>query len=230
MAANARKRRAKDGSPPPPGPESTSAAAPPPGGGSEGPLLIKKYANRRFYDFSRSRHLTLAEIHDLIVNGQEVRISDATTGQDITNAILTQIILENEAPKLDFFPPNILHQIIRTQRQYLGGVMDSFFQTWLNTQRQSQQRWMELMQSMFGGGAFNPATGQHGAPSGQPGSPLDWTRQMFSMWMPNAHRDNAPPTSESPATPNNNEREISELRARLAELSSRLEHLQRASG
>ena len=56
------------------------------------PRLIRKYANRRLYDTVRSRYVNLDDVRNLIVEGVDVRIADQTSGGDITNAILLQII------------------------------------------------------------------------------------------------------------------------------------------
>ena len=107
----------------------SSPASPPPTASpqSDNRLQIKKYPNRRFYDSTRGRNLSLADLHDLIMAGYELAILDSTTNEDITNQILTQLILERHAPKLAIFPAAILHQIIRTQEQFLGSVLEQFF-------------------------------------------------------------------------------------------------------
>ncbi len=65
---------------------------------TEEPLLeIRKYANRRYYDSTKSRHLSLDQIHKLILSGSNIRVVDAQTGQDITAKVLTQILLEYRA-------------------------------------------------------------------------------------------------------------------------------------
>ena len=56
--------------------------------------LIKKYANRRLYDASQSRHITLDDIRGLIVKGEKIRVVEDKTGQDITRHILLQVIAE----------------------------------------------------------------------------------------------------------------------------------------
>ncbi|MDX2200625.1 MAG: polyhydroxyalkanoate synthesis regulator DNA-binding domain-containing protein [Phycisphaerae bacterium] len=141
-------------------------------GGGEGAVVrVKKYPNRRFYDATHSRHVTLRELHDLIVGGREIQVTDSTTGEDITRAVLTQIILEQDPPKLEFFPTSILHQVIRTQRQMLGDVTASFFQQWLATQQASQQRWMEWMRSAF-------TSGQQVVPP-NPLDPMDWAARFW---------------------------------------------------
>ena len=58
--------------------------------------LIKKYANRRLYDSSQSRHITLDDIRGLIVKGERIKVVEDKTGHDITRHILLQVIAEQE--------------------------------------------------------------------------------------------------------------------------------------
>ena len=58
--------------------------------------LIKKYANRRLYDASQSRHITLDDIRALIVKGEKIKVVEDKTGEDITRLILLQVIAEQE--------------------------------------------------------------------------------------------------------------------------------------
>jgi len=80
-------------------------------------LEIKKYANRRFYDLTHSRHLKLEEIRALIKAGHDMRIVDARDGTDITAQILLRIILEFDASKLDAVPVPALTWLVRTDGQ-----------------------------------------------------------------------------------------------------------------
>jgi len=76
-------------------------------------LEIRKYQNRRYYDSTRSRHLSLQQIHKLIIEGYNIRVLDAKTNEDITPKVLTQILLEYEPVKLDMFSNELLTRAIR---------------------------------------------------------------------------------------------------------------------
>src|SRR5690349_9860232 len=91
------------------------------------PVEIRKYPNRRYYEAGRSRHLTLDEIRSLIRQGQDVRVTDSATGTDITAKVLTQIILELDAPKLDLFSAPLLTEMIRVNDQLIKGFFEKFF-------------------------------------------------------------------------------------------------------
>ncbi|RKZ25212.1 hypothetical protein DRQ20_05625 [bacterium] len=58
--------------------------------------IIKKYSNRRMYDTTTSKPITLRGIAELISRGEEVKVIDHETGEDITPLTLAQIIMEQE--------------------------------------------------------------------------------------------------------------------------------------
>ncbi len=76
-------------------------------------ILIKKYSNRKLYDQTHSEYVTLDEIATLIREGNEVKVVDATTGEDLTSVTLAQVILENERTHKTAFPAAFLHQLIK---------------------------------------------------------------------------------------------------------------------
>ena len=98
-------------------------------------VLIKKYGNRRLYDTSDSRYVTLDELATKIRSGSDLRIIDAQTGEDLTQATLTQIVLETgNAAK--FLPVQLLTQMIRLSddalaeffSRYVTGALDVYLQ------------------------------------------------------------------------------------------------------
>lgn len=136
-----------------------------------GPLEIRKYSNRRYYDTSRSQHVTLEEIHALIREGSEVRISDAKTGADITAKVLAQIILERDPPKLDVFPVPLLHRLIRSNERLVRDFVDKYFNQALASFFESQKRFESHFRSLLG----------------LPGSQRamnDWARMMLGPFAP----------------------------------------------
>ena len=58
--------------------------------------VIKKYANRRLYNTGTSTYVTLENLATMVKNNEEFVVQDAKTGEDITHAVLTQIIFEQE--------------------------------------------------------------------------------------------------------------------------------------
>jgi len=58
--------------------------------------LIKKYANRKLYDTQTSHYITLESIADLVRDGRTIQVVDRDSGQDLTQVILSQIVLSEE--------------------------------------------------------------------------------------------------------------------------------------
>jgi polyhydroxyalkanoate synthesis repressor PhaR len=89
------------------------------------PILIKRYANRKLYDQSRSRYVTLEELEELIRQGREIRVVDAVSGEDLTALTLAQIILENQRERRSALPAAFLHQLIKHGETWQDFVQQS---------------------------------------------------------------------------------------------------------
>lgn len=88
-------------------------------------VTIKKYSNRRLYDTEASSYLTQDELAEKIRTGADVTVIDAKTGEDLTKATLTQIIIEGRgAGKL--LPAPLLHQLIRLGDDALAEFMERY--------------------------------------------------------------------------------------------------------
>lgn len=90
-------------------------------------LLLKKYTNRRLYDTEKSIYVTLDYVMEIIRQGRQIQVTDAKTGEDVTSAILTQIVLEEARKKKFLLPPPLLYLII----QYGENVLTDFFEKYL---------------------------------------------------------------------------------------------------
>ena len=75
--------------------------------------VIKRYSNRKLYDTQESRYVTLEELEEMIRAGREIRVVDASTGEDLTSVTLAQILLENERAHRASLPTTLLHQLIK---------------------------------------------------------------------------------------------------------------------
>jgi polyhydroxyalkanoate synthesis repressor PhaR len=90
--------------------------------------LIKKYANRRLYDASQSRHITLDDIRGLIVKGEKLKVIEDKTGNDITRHILLQVIAEQEQFGRPILSTKVLEAIIRFYGNSLQGYLAAFLE------------------------------------------------------------------------------------------------------
>jgi polyhydroxyalkanoate synthesis repressor PhaR len=90
--------------------------------------LIKKYPNRRLYDTQTSSYITLTDVKQLVLDGEEFTVVDAKTNEDLTRSILLQIILEEEANGAPMFSSAVLAQIIRYYGHAMQGMMGSYLE------------------------------------------------------------------------------------------------------
>ena len=111
---------------------------------------LRKYPNRRYYDATHSRHVTLEEIRTLICDGADIRATDSKTGEDITAKVLTQIILEQDPPKLGFFPVELLHQLIRANSPLIRDFVDKYFNHALRAFLESQRQFEQYLRQALG--------------------------------------------------------------------------------
>ena len=97
-------------------------------------VIIRKYANRRLYDTSASRYVTIDDLTTMVKNSIDFRVVDVKNGQDLTRFTLVQIILEIESEGHRLLPIGFLQQLIRFYgdrmepilSRYLERTMDAF--------------------------------------------------------------------------------------------------------
>jgi polyhydroxyalkanoate synthesis repressor PhaR len=82
--------------------------------------IIKRYANRKLYDTEHSRYVTLDQISEMIRNGDDVKIVDNKTKEDLTTVTLAQIIFEEEKKQRSFLPLNAMRSIIQSGGEWFA--------------------------------------------------------------------------------------------------------------
>jgi polyhydroxyalkanoate synthesis repressor PhaR len=75
--------------------------------------VIKRYQNRKLYDTHQSCYVTLEEISQMIKNGDDLRVIDNKSKNDITQGTLTQLLYETERKTNSPVPVELLKEIIR---------------------------------------------------------------------------------------------------------------------
>ena len=105
---------------------------------------IKKYPNRRLYDTANSGYITLADVKQMVLEQIEFQVIDAKSGDDLTRAILLQIILEEESGGLPMFSSEMLTQMIRfygtAQQTMMGQYMEQNVKAFLAIQKKLQDQ------------------------------------------------------------------------------------------
>jgi len=75
--------------------------------------LVKRYSNRKLYDTSESRYVTLDEIARWVKGGEEVKILENESGEDLTAVTFAQIILEEERKKSGLLSLRLMRELIQ---------------------------------------------------------------------------------------------------------------------
>jgi polyhydroxyalkanoate synthesis repressor PhaR len=112
-----------------------------------GPVVIKKYANRRLYNTGTSSYVTLEDLAEMIRRDEEFTVQDAKSGEDITHPVLTQIIfeLENKGGQ-SMLPVSFLRQLISFYGDQMQMVVPSFLEQSMIAFAKEQERFREQMQ------------------------------------------------------------------------------------
>ena len=112
--------------------------------------IIKKYPNRRLYDTEISSYITLEEVRQLVIDGEEFEVRDAKTGEDLTRSVLLQIISEHEEKGQPMLSPQLLSQIIRFYGDSLQGFMGPYLERSLQVFLDQQQQFRSQLNSLIG--------------------------------------------------------------------------------
>lgn len=105
--------------------------------------IIKKYPNRRLYDTERSVYITLNEVHQIVRSGEEFKVVDANSGDDITRSVLVQIITEQEGGERPLFSTDMLTKFIRFYDDASQGMFGNFLEQNLTMFTEQQKRFSE---------------------------------------------------------------------------------------
>jgi len=120
---------------------------------NEGPVTIKKYANRRLYNTATSSYVTLEHLADMVKRGQEFNVYDAKSGDDITRSVLAQIIFEEEGKvgQQSMLPIQFLRQLIRFYGDSMQALVPGYLEISMESFSRNQERMREQFATAFGG-------------------------------------------------------------------------------
>jgi len=108
------------------------------------PRTIKKYPNRRLYDTEESRYITLADIRRLVLEKVDFVVIDKKSAQDITRAILLQVISEQEQIGEPIMSRDFLSHVIRSyggaMQGFVGSYLEQSIKLFMNQQQQMRDR------------------------------------------------------------------------------------------
>ena len=117
---------------------------------TKSPRIIKKYPNRRFYDTEISSYITVDEVRQLVVDGEDFEVRDAKTGEDLTRTVLLQIISEHEDKGQPLFSTKLLSQFIRFYGDSMQGFMGSYLERSMQVFLDQQGQFRSQMNNILG--------------------------------------------------------------------------------
>ncbi len=114
------------------------------------PRGIKKYPNRRLYDTRVSSYITLEEVRQLVLSGELFEVRDAKTNEDLTRAVLLQIIAEHEQHGQPIFSTTLLSQIIRFYGDAMQGFVGGYLENSLKVFLEQQDKFRDQLNNLLG--------------------------------------------------------------------------------
>ncbi|GAA0742966.1 polyhydroxyalkanoate synthesis repressor PhaR [Sphingomonas sp. ABOLD] len=183
-----------------------------------GPVIIKKYANRRLYNTETSSYITLEHLAAMTREGRDFKVVDAKTEEDITHNVLTQIIMEEEARGQTMLPVNFLRQLISLYGDSMQAMVPGYLEASMDSFRRNQEQFKSAVEGAFANSPFaeiakrNMAMFEAAASAFQPGGAANPT--------PGAAPAAAPAAPEA-----SSDGDVSSLKAELARLQEKIEKL-----
>ena len=187
------------------------------------PRVIKRYANRKLYDTQRSRYVTLDQIADMIRDGEDVRIVDNNSKEDLTSITLAQIIFEEEKKQKSFLPLQAMRNIIQSGGERIEELVS-----------QAQRKVSGVFSRKASGEAHGAAAG--GA-EGEAHKEGQSALREFREWIESSQRtidewqkrvdDRIRHVVEGISPFSSLQKEVSALASRIGELEKKLEELAR---
>jgi len=194
------------------------------------PITIKKYANRRLYNTATSSYVTLDHLADMVKRGQEFNVHDAKTGEDITRAVLTQIIFEEEGKGgQQLLPIQFLRQLIRFYGDSMQALVPGYLNLSMDSFSRNHERMREQLASTFGG---NTVLKDFEGLARQNMAMFERTLRMFTPFgalMPNRKQDRdeqgSPDATADQSGGTSADQEIAELKAQIDAMRRQLDEL-----
>jgi len=190
---------------------------------SEGPITIKKYANRRLYNTGTSTYVTLEDLAAMVKSGEDFVVYDAKTSEDITRSVLTQIIFEQENKEgQNLLPINFLRQLIRFYGDSMQMMVPRYLEVSIDSLTREQEKFRGQVAQAFGMGGF-------GSVEDQVRRNMEMFERAFSMFTPFS-RPGSPSADAgggepaTPASPQSGD-DIDALKRQMEEMQKRLDRL-----
>lgn len=113
-------------------------------------LIIKRYGNRRLYNTETRGYVNYEDLIKLIRDGQNIKVVDSTTKEDVTKSVLIQLVLEEEKNKNTILPTEFLFQLLRAREEsmqdFFKNHLAASFNAYLKTKEEFDNRFRNLLE------------------------------------------------------------------------------------
>jgi polyhydroxyalkanoate synthesis repressor PhaR len=186
------------------------------------PIVIKKYANRRLYNTATSSYVTLDDLSRMVKARNDFVVYDAKTGEDITRAVLTQIIVEEEGKGgQNLLPISFLRQLIGLYGDSMQWLVPRYLEHAMSSFGRNQEQMRKSLQDAFGGLFPFGSLEQMGK---QNLALFEQTMKMFTPFgQANGPSQTSDKTSEKPKDAPPSEASLSDLQKQINELQQQVQ-------
>jgi polyhydroxyalkanoate synthesis repressor PhaR len=115
-----------------------------------GVLVIKRYGNRRLYNTETKGYVNYEELAEVVRAGSDIKVIDSKSKEDVTKAVLIQMILEEEKNDKTVLPTEFLFQILRTRedslQEFFKTHLSASFNAYLKTKEEFDNRFRSILE------------------------------------------------------------------------------------
>ena len=116
-------------------------------------LIIKRYGNRRLYNCETRAYVNYQDLIKLARSGTDFSVIDSNTQEDVTKAVLIQLILEEEKSNNTILPTQFLFQLLRSREEstqdFFKNHLAASFDAYLRTKEEFDKRFRTILETAF---------------------------------------------------------------------------------
>ena len=116
-------------------------------------LIIKRYTNRRLYNTETKGYVSYEELAKIVRDGVDVKVIDSKSKEDVTKAVLIQVILEEEKKDRTVLPTDFLFQVLRSRddslQDFFKNHLSASFAAYLKTKEEFDNRFRSVLEMAF---------------------------------------------------------------------------------
>lgn len=188
-------------------------------------IELRRYPSRKLYNKNSSSYVRLPEVAEMVRKGANVRVEDTETGEDVTRAVLLQIIMEQEGHATGaMLSADLMMDMIRLHQSKASEMMTGLFE--------QSVAFIRAQQEQIAGQMTGAMSGMSGAMGTQPWNVFDpaamqemqreYQKRMATFWSGAMPGVTPPRKAEAAEPPHANDAaELKALRARLEELEKK---------